>query len=587
MKRILLALAALAGLQAQTAKFPNSVVTLQDLGTTKDATTPSPTLTDDVTDSTLTWPVSDGSKFVAYQIIQCGNELVQVCSIDSNTLTLCTSSRGFGGTSAASHGSGATIRMPLTSYQVSALQNELIAIAGNVAPFRSATSCTGACVANKELCLRTTDSTIHRCDSGGSTWTQVSGASANANAYYVVSRSTDAPTNAVNLGGLSTGLLKMSVTGGVATLSTATSASDYAPATSGSAILKGNGSGGFSSTSAGTDYAPATSGSVPLKGNGAGGFSSAGYSDIVGLWTTCSGFLKNDGTCSSATTSPPGSTGQLAYNNASSWGGATVGNGLSLSGGVLSVAAPVVQTDQDAAFTGDNQYSSKCTANSTGVTIRRFAKTVSDGCQIVAATTDEVIGVATATIASGTATVIESGRVSVDFATISGDDATYGHYAGMDSSGKATDLGTSPAGAVGIIESTGESPQLIRILPNLRRGRMRMIPFAFGDGGTELTGGTAYVRIGFACTLVSWSITVDAGTATVKTWKRATGTAAPTVSDSISTSGVSISSGSHVYSTTLTDFTSTAIAENDVIAANITAIATAKSLTFTLGCVEK
>lgn len=37
-------------------------------------------------------------------------------------------------------------------------------------------------------------------------------------------------------------------------LSTAVSSTDYAPPTSGSAILKGNGSGGFSAASAGTDY---------------------------------------------------------------------------------------------------------------------------------------------------------------------------------------------------------------------------------------------------------------------------------------------------------------------------------------------
>lgn len=46
------------------------------------------------------------------------------------------------------------------------------------------------------------------------------------------------------------GLAKL--TSGV--LSTASSGTDYAPATSGSAILKGNGSGGFSSATAGTDY---------------------------------------------------------------------------------------------------------------------------------------------------------------------------------------------------------------------------------------------------------------------------------------------------------------------------------------------
>jgi len=49
----------------------------------------------------------------------------------------------------------------------------------------------------------------------------------------------------------------------------------YAPVTSGTSILKGNGSGGFSNAVSGTDYAPATSGTSILKGNGSGGFSNA------------------------------------------------------------------------------------------------------------------------------------------------------------------------------------------------------------------------------------------------------------------------------------------------------------------------
>lgn len=68
-----------------------------------------------------------------------------------------------------------------------------------------------------------------------------------------------------------TGILK--ATSGV--LGVATSSTDYAPATSGSSILKGNGTGGFSSAVASTDYAPATSGTSILKGNGSGGFSNA------------------------------------------------------------------------------------------------------------------------------------------------------------------------------------------------------------------------------------------------------------------------------------------------------------------------
>ena len=78
-------------------------------------------------------------------------------------------------------------------------------------------------------------------------------------------------------------------------VSAAASGTDYAPATSGSAILKGSGSGGFSNAAAGTDYAAATSGSSVLKGNGSGGTTAAASTDLgagrhsiwlpAGFWT--------------------------------------------------------------------------------------------------------------------------------------------------------------------------------------------------------------------------------------------------------------------------------------------------------------
>ncbi len=76
---------------------------------------------------------------------------------------------------------------------------------------------------------------------------------------------------------LTGGLLKS--TSGVPAIASA--GTDYAPATSGSAILKGNGSGGFSSAAAGTDYVAATSGSAVQKANGSGGLTAATASDFV------------------------------------------------------------------------------------------------------------------------------------------------------------------------------------------------------------------------------------------------------------------------------------------------------------------
>lgn len=66
-------------------------------------------------------------------------------------------------------------------------------------------------------------------------------------------------------------------------LSIATSGTDYAPATSGSAILKGNGSGGFSSATQGTDYYAPSGTDVAVADGGTGA-------------STLAGVLKGNGT---------------------------------------------------------------------------------------------------------------------------------------------------------------------------------------------------------------------------------------------------------------------------------------------------
>jgi hypothetical protein len=118
-------------------------------------------------------------------------------------------------------------------------------------------------------------------------------------------------------------------------------------------------------------------------------------------------------------------------------------------------------------------------------------------------------------------------------------------------------------------------------------GVYRALVFVFDGGGAALTSGkTIYLRIPFACTVTDWSImSTTAETVTAKLWRVAAGgTAIPTVSNSISTSGVSLSSGTAVLSTTLTDFTSTSIAANDLLAANLTAVTASQQVTYILGC---
>ncbi len=92
----------------------------------------------------------------------------------------------------------------------------------------------------------------------------------------------------------------------------------------------------------------------------------------------------------------------------------------------------------------------------------------------------------------------------------------------------------------------------------------------------------SYWRSPCSGTITGWDFAVDAGTATVQTWKIATGTASPTVSNSISTAGVSISSNTAIHSTTTSDFTTTTVTQGDILAFNLSAVATATKLAFQL-----
>lgn len=119
------------------------------------------------------------------------------------------------------------------------------------------------------------------------------------------------------------------------------------------------------------------------------------------------------------------------------------------------------------------------------------------------------------------------------------------------------------------------------------RMKLRSISFQFGTpGGSAIsTGVLGYVTVPFACSISGWSIQVDAGTATVKTLKVASGTAIPTLgSNSISTSGVAISTGTVIQSTTLTDFTSTTVTANDIMAADLITTSGVGYINFQISC---
>lgn len=140
------------------------------------------------------------------------------------------------------------------------------------------------------------------------------------------------------------------------------------------------------------------------------------------------------------------------------------------------------------------------------------------------------------------------------------------------------------SGGTGIVCTAGTASTVCSIDPATSPGH-HPIGIIFDGGGSALTSGaTHYLVVPFACTIFAWNILVDTGTATLKTWRKATGTAIPTVADTISTSGVAISSGTSVRSTTVSDFTSTAIVANDIIAFNLFAVSSATQVTFIIEC---
>jgi len=134
---------------------------------------------------------------------------------------------------------------------------------------------------------------------GGGTVTNVSVVTANGFAGTVANPST---LPAITLSTSVTGLLK----GNGTAISAAVSGTDYAPATTGTSILKGNGAGGFSGAISGTDYAPATSGGSILYGNSAGGFSNVTIGSNI---TFSSGILSANAT--STTVGSPGYYGSF------------------------------------------------------------------------------------------------------------------------------------------------------------------------------------------------------------------------------------------------------------------------------------
>jgi hypothetical protein len=108
----------------------------------------------------------------------------------------------------------------------------------------------------------------------------------------------------------------------------------------------------------------------------------------------------------------------------------------------------------------------------------------------------------------------------------------------------------------------------------------------FGDtGGSALTSGSVvYFTVPYACTITAWNASVDAGTVTFDIWKIATGTAIPTVTNTITASALpAISTGTSIHSTTLSGWT-TSVTANDIFGIQLKTVATAKYAEIDITC---
>jgi hypothetical protein len=140
MKRFLALLVLSGSLFAQnpeTAVFPGAVATDTDLLVVKDDSYS--TLNGGIDDSTLTVVVAAGANFRYPSVVKIGSEFLKVCSITTNTMTICTSGRGFAGSTAAAHLTGVTVEdvatakhHNLTTAEIKAIETALGASLANV-----------------------------------------------------------------------------------------------------------------------------------------------------------------------------------------------------------------------------------------------------------------------------------------------------------------------------------------------------------------------------------------------------------------------------------------------------------------------
>jgi hypothetical protein len=291
----LLCLLGAVGVFGQTPSFPSQVASDLDLLVACSASESTLSTALDSTSTTVT--VASSASFCQYQMIQIDNERMVICSVGSGTLTLCTGTRGFDGTSAASHSSGAAVRGLGGRYhhnrmreEVQAIETALGANLVNIPTLSSEFTVAGQIPKAVTSSGRVMEPST--CKEVGGVFSCGSGTSPGQ--IDVKNQTgptlTEPSTGMSGYGASSTGA-PLFRTYGSSTVELVTSSTGVTSASTigdGKLVVGSGGSRGVAASSL-TGIVKSTSGTP----------SAAGYADVTALWASgaCSGYLKSDGTC--------------------------------------------------------------------------------------------------------------------------------------------------------------------------------------------------------------------------------------------------------------------------------------------------
>ena len=224
----------------------------------------------------------------------------------------------------------------------------------------------------------------------------------------------------------------------------------YAPSTTGTSILKGNGSGGFTNAVAGIDFAPATTGNAILYGNGAGGFSSVSIGSGV---TFAGGVLSATGSGGTVTavtgTAPIASSGGTTPAISISQAGASTNGYLSsIDWNIFNSKAPATSGASILYGNGTGGFSNV---------------TIGSGITFVAGTLSATGSGGTVTAVTGTAPIASSGGTAPAISISQAGTATDGYLTSIDwntFNNKGLGTVTAVTGSGNIASSGGTTPNI-------------------------------------------------------------------------------------------------------------------------------